>query len=256
MTMRRVVAVVLAWLALPAVAHADRTFSERFNESTQGDITIAANSLLTCLEDTNGSCANARNAVSGATGLNNNDRTMTWIDADGDPETFNSSAANLTVPTGASVLFAGLYYGGRLTKGTGGTDGDASKQNVVSFKAPGDAGYTELTASQVDTASTQYQGFVEVTERVGRAGSGTYWVADVQLGTGRSDATSGGWALVVAYNDTDEPNRNLSVFDGLQNVGGSDTVEIPLSGVPDPAIAAGELDGRAGRLRGRSRHAR
>ena len=51
------------------------------------------------------------------TKLNNNDRTMTWIDADTDPATFNSSSADLALPAGASVLFAGLYYGGQLAAG-------------------------------------------------------------------------------------------------------------------------------------------
>ena len=54
-------------------------------------------------------------------GNNNNPRTMTWIDVDGDPATFDSSSATLTLPPGARVLFAGLYYGGRLTAGSGGS---------------------------------------------------------------------------------------------------------------------------------------
>ena len=46
---------------------------------------------------------------------------MTWVDVDGDPATFDSSSADLTLPAGASVLFAGLYYGGRLAAGSGGS---------------------------------------------------------------------------------------------------------------------------------------
>ena len=102
------------------------------------------------------------------------------------------------------------------------------------FKAPGDASYQSLTASQVDDSSTQYQGFVNVTAIVAAAGAGTYTTANVQLGTGQSDSGSGGWALVVAYGDPAAPSRNLSVFDGLQNVGSSSTVTIPLSGFQTP----------------------
>jgi uncharacterized repeat protein (TIGR01451 family) len=220
-------------LVVPGTASADRAFSARFSTNTQGDIAIAANSLMSCL-DALAACASVRDGTAG-TGLNNNDRTLTWIDADADPNTkTDSSSADLALPAGAKVLFAGLYYGGRLTAGTGGTEGDASKRNVVSFKAPGDAGYTDLTASQIDTSSTQYQAFVNVTDRVDRAGAGTYWVANVQLGTGKSDATSGGWALVVAYGDPAAPSRNLSVFDGMQTVNGSNAVTIPLSGFQTP----------------------
>ena len=56
----------------------------------------------------------------------------------------------------------------------------------------------------------------------------------MQLGTGQSDGTSGGWALVVAYGDPAAPSRNLSVFDGMQTVGVSSAVTIPLSGFQTP----------------------
>jgi hypothetical protein len=132
-------------------------------------------------------------------------------------------------------LFAGLYYGGRLTPGSGGSPApNPGARNTVLLKAPGDADYRSLTASQVDDSSTQYQGFVNVTGIVDAAGSGSYTTANVQLGTGLSDSSSGGWALVVAYGDPAAPSRNLSVFDGLQNVGSSSTVTIPLSGFQTP----------------------
>ncbi len=235
MAVRALVAAALALLAMPAAAQADRPFSGRFSANTQGDITIAANSIESCL-DALPVCANVRNAVGGAVSRNNNnDQTVTWVDTDGDPATFDSSSADLTLPTGASVLFAGLYYGGRLNAGTGGSPAPSpGARNTVLFKAPGDSDYRSLTASQVDDASTQYQGFVDVTGIVGAAGPGTYTTANVQVGTGRSDSGSGGWALVVAYGDPAAPSRNLSVFDGMQSVGSSSTVLIPLSGFQTP----------------------
>ena len=234
--MRGGVWVVMGWLACislvaPAVARADRAFSARFSANTQGDIAIAANSIESCL-DALAVCATVRNGT--GSGLNNNDRTMTWIDADGDPATFDSSSSVLTLPTGATVLFAGLYYGGRLAAGSGGSPAPSpGARNTVRFKAPGDTAYRSLTASQVDDSSTQYQGFVNVTAIVDAAGPGTYTTANVQLGTGLSDSGSGGWALVVAYGDPAGPSRNLSVFDGMQAVG-STSVTIPLSGFQTP----------------------
>ncbi len=95
---------LLVLLALCAVAGgvppdvaADRAFGPRFSVNTQGDITIAANSIMSCL-DSLAACANVRNGV--GTGLNNNNRTMTWIDADSDPATFDSSSADLVMPAG------------------------------------------------------------------------------------------------------------------------------------------------------------
>ena len=222
-----------ALLIAPGSAMADRAFSSRFSVNTQGNITIAANSIESCL-DALAACGNVRDGVGGM--LNNNDRTMTWVDVDGDPATFDSSSADLTLPAGASVLFAGLYYGGRLAAATGGSPApNPGANNTVLFKAPGETSYRSLTASQpVDTSSTQYQGFVNVTPIVAGAGAGTYTTANVQLGTGLSDSSSGGWALVVAYGDAAAPSRNLSVFDGMQTVTGNGTVTIPLSGFQTP----------------------
>ena len=41
MAVRVLVAAVLAVLALPAAAHAERAFSARFSANTQGDIAVA-----------------------------------------------------------------------------------------------------------------------------------------------------------------------------------------------------------------------
>ena len=235
MAVRLLLAVVLVWLALPTVAHADRPFSARFSTNTQGAIAIASNSIESCL-DALPACANVRNAVGGAVaGNNNNNRTMTWVDVDGDPATFDSSSADLTLPAGVRVLFAGLYYGGRLSAGQGGAPPpNPGARNTVLFKAPADTAYRSLTASQVDDSSTQYQGFVNVTGIVDAGGPGSYTTANVQLGTGLSDSGSGGWALVVAYGDAAAPSRNLSVFDGMQTVTGNGTVTIPLGGFQTP----------------------
>src|SRR5262249_60574317 len=106
-----VVVVVSVGLALPGVAWAERAFSARFSTSTQGDITIAANSIESCLDGSPG-CDNVRDAVGGQVAANNNNsRLMSWVDVDGDPSTFDSSSATLTLPAGAPGRVAGLYDG-------------------------------------------------------------------------------------------------------------------------------------------------
>ena len=63
-------AALLAFVVLPSDAVADRAFGPRFSVNTQGAITIAANSLESCL-DALPACANVRNGVGPQ--LNNND---------------------------------------------------------------------------------------------------------------------------------------------------------------------------------------
>ena len=60
----------------------------------------------------------ARNSIDAQ---NNNNYTMVDVDTDGDPvTTVNSSTATLALPAGATVLFAGLYWGADQSAGNNG----------------------------------------------------------------------------------------------------------------------------------------
>lgn len=235
---RIAVVVGVALLVAPASARGERPFAPRFSQNAQGDIVIAANTLLSCVAS-EPACPDARAGMSSpVTGGNNNARVMTYVDVDANPATFSSSSAQLALPADARVLFAGLYWGGRLAAGTGGAPApNPAASGTVLLRAPPDAGYRTVQATQpVDTAGETYQGFRDVTDIVRAAGAGEYTVANVQAGTGRSDGQLAGWTLVVAYGDGAAPPRNLSVFDGLQQVGSnSGGVTIPLSGFRTPS---------------------
>ena len=121
----------------------------------------------------------------------------------------------------------------------------------MKFKVPGAASYATLTAGTLDTGSSdtagRYQGFVNVTGLVAAAGSGVYWVGDVQAGTGLD--RYGGWALVVVYRDPSQPARNLTVFDGLcvGDLGDSAGLD-PADWLSHASVGAGADDGRRCRL--------
>jgi uncharacterized repeat protein (TIGR01451 family) len=237
----------LVCVAFPAPASADRAFTPRFSTNLNGNFRGMANTLMTCPVATPG-CTDAQAGVGSS--LNNNNWVMARVDQDSDPATtLDSSSATLSLPPGATVLFAGLYYGAVTAAGTRGTSADAGLRASVKLKAPGDASYSTLTASVLDVSSSssdgRYQGFVDVTSQVSAAGSGVYWVGDVQEATGED--RYGGWAIIVAYQDPTEPSRSLTVFDGLSSVtsGGGDVV-INLSGFR--TSAAGPVRTRLGVL--------
>ena len=223
----------LALLASAAEeAQADRPFAPRFSQNVQGTITIAANTLLTC-PTSDSRCAAARAGTGSA--LNNNNFNMTYVDVDSDPSTFNSSSATATVPTDAQVLFAGLYYGGRTSAGTGGKQSpNPSARGTVLLRTPTDSAYQTLTAAVDQTSGSTYAAFVDVTSQVQAAGSGSYTVANVQAGTGEDRGS--GWSIVIAYRDSAEPARNLTIFDGLESVSQSETKTIGVSGFQTPAV--------------------
>ena len=203
--------IVLVALQTASAGAADRAFSIRFSANDTGNITIAANTLLTCPAAASG-CAAAQ--AGGAT--NNNSFTMAYVDVDSDSTTFDSSQSDLVLPTGATVLFAGLYWGGDTSAGAAGgvAAPAAASRGSVKFAPPGAAYSTRHRehARRLERQRHPLPGLRDVTSMVQAAGAGTYTVANVQAGTGQDRYA--GWGLVVAYHDTTQPPRNLTVFDG------------------------------------------
>ncbi len=243
--------VVVSLLAIAAPAQADRPMSTRFSTNDTGNIAFAANTLMVCPAAAAG-CTAARStpAISSGTNnaLNNNAYNMQYVNTSpgtvAGTATFDSSSATLSLPPTATVLFAGLYWGADTSAGGNVSAGpapaaapNAALRNQVGFRVPGAAGYTTVTASQVDNspapALTRYGAFADVTSLVKAAGAGTYAVANVQAGTGGDRYA--GWTLVVAYQDPTQPPRNLTVDDGFITVSsGAPPITIPVSGFKTP----------------------
>lgn len=232
------IAGIAAMLIAPATASADRSFTSRFSVNDTGDITFVGNTLMTCPDST--LCTQARNGTATPiSNLQNNAYAMTYVDVDSDSSTFNSSTANMSLPSGSQVLFAGLYWGGDYSGSGSNAAPSSANRNKVKFKAPGDTSYRDLTASVLDdsTASTgRYQAYADVTSIVAGAGNGTYAAANVQAGKGADKYAT--WSLVIAYRDTTQPARNLTVFDGLVTINGSSGATIPVSGFKTPPAGA------------------
>lgn len=226
-------AVLLGLLALavasPADAQVVRNFAPRFSTNDNGDILPIGNTIMSC--SASGTCTNGRNGTGGS--VDNNDFTMVYVDVDTDAATFSSSRATLTMPAGATVLWAGLYWGGNTT---------TASRNTVRFSTP-TAGYVSLTATQLDATGGNYQGYVNVTTQVAAGGNGTYTVANVRS-TPNDANMYAGWSLVVAYRNPVSGPRNLVVFDGFWQVAPGATVTIPVSGFLSPP--AGTVNTRLG----------
>lgn len=220
-----------------APGYADREFEVAFSKNDAGNILLATNSVLSCQEALPG-CENARNAARGAQ-LGNNSWAMRYLDVDSDPGTFNSSSAQLTLPAGATVLFARLYWGANLERSARGEPAiDPGARGTVLFDTPAPGGYAPVDAARVDTGRARsqagaYQAYADVLDQVRASGAGSYSVANVQAGTG--DDRYGGWALVVAYASSAEPARNMTVFDGFESVNSGDAPrEISVRGFTTP----------------------
>ena len=155
------------------------------------------------------------------------------------PVHIDSSSAEVTVPAGGTVLFAGLYWGAR-TQGTT-FQGDPTR---MLLRGPGGA-YQRVTTQASFGPGTfgAYQQFADVTTTVQAGGAGTWWGANVAAATGTDRYA--GWSLVVVFRDPAAPLRNLTVFDGYGEVSSSSGPQtITISGFKAPP--AGTVQARVG----------
>ena len=203
---------ILIVLKVTVEAQMVRSFTPRFTTNETGEIRMIGNTLMTCPAGTD--CTAAQSGFASPTGLLNNAFNMVYVEIDGSANsTFNSSEASLMMPAGASILWAGLYWGGD-TGGAPVAPSAAQRGNVL-FATPVSS-YSSIMAVQVDNIGTRYQGYAEVTNLVAAAGNGTYRRANVQAGIGGDRYA--GWSLIVAFKDNTMPARNLTIFDGFAAV--------------------------------------
>ncbi|MGP4004607.1 DUF3344 domain-containing protein [Streptomyces sp. 8N706] len=206
--------------AVAAVREAPRIpFTERYRAVQHGGIARAANSSATCASAAAGSDASCSQAQEGSNAVNGDFR-MTYIDVDKDPNTYNSSRAELRLPENATVTYARLYWGGNLRVG----EQKPSKDNGrVLFAEPGGE-YKEILADTTighitDDGVDAYSASADVTRIVKDSNPGAFTVAQVNVAMGHSVAGAwGGWTLVVAYADQSAPLRELAIWDGFETL--------------------------------------
>ncbi|MEX3099782.1 DUF3344 domain-containing protein [Streptomyces sp. ST1020] len=224
--------------APPAAAEAPALpFAERYRATQHGGIVRAANTSISCRAETTG-CTDARAARLPAA---NGDFDMFYVDVDDDPNTYNSSRAEVRLPAGSRVTYARLYWGGNLRVG----EQKPPKDNGRVLIAEPGGSYKALLADtvvghRVAGGADAFQASADVTKLVRESGEGLYTVAQVNVAMGRSKAGAwGGWTLVVAYDNRNEPLRHLSLWDGFDTLSGKRGHEVTLKGRALAAHAGG-----------------
>jgi hypothetical protein len=222
---------LLAALFVAAPAAADAPFSLRYAQTLHGNLSAVGNTLMSCPTAAS-NCAAAR----GGSPYSNNDFTMGYVDVDGDSSTWDSSSATLSLPAGATVAWAGLYWSADTSGGSGGSaDSHSGSRDQVKLKV-GAGAYQAVTATSGNVLGstsqpTRYRAFADVTSLV--TGTGTYTVANVKAGTG-SDRFAG-WALFVVYQDSNQTLRHVNVYDGLGTVDATHSFSTTIAPFQTPA---------------------
>ena len=161
----------------------------------------------------------------------------------------SASSADLNLASCSKVLWAGLYWG--ADQGTSGTNTAwmTGAENNIKLKVPGSSTYTSITSTQTNYHSaavaaagfnhTGYTAFADVTALINTSSpNGTYTVADILGPVGINNA-SGGWTIVIAFENSSLAPRNLTVFDGHAIIdGGQPALDITISGFLTPPTGA------------------
>ncbi|WST46918.1 DUF3344 domain-containing protein [Streptomyces avidinii] len=234
----------LAHAAAPAPRELPRIpFTQRYQSVQHGGLVRASNSGISCRKEQSPQAEPCAEVKKGAAGVNS-DFEMFYSEVDKDPDTYNSTRAELKVPQGAKVSYARLYWGGNLRVGEQKPPEDNGRVLVAE---PGGA-YKEVLADTVmghrtDAGSDAYQASADVTPLVRKGGAGLWTVAQLNIAMGHSEVGAwGGWTLVVAYEHPQEPMRRISLWDGFESLAaraGDGTVAI--EGLDVPPGSAGRV---------------
>ena len=212
-------------------------FDVRYANEIRGDLTFIANNIVN-RDDKKNDPEDPYNKTGNNSGYND-DLNMQYIDIDGDPSTFSSSSATLAIPDSdcSRIRYAGLYWSAVYKDNNRRTDFDEIK-----FKVPG-ASYVDLTADEIlfdgegdsDFGSyAPYACYKDVTSILTGLTNpdGEYTVANIRASSG-DDVTggvSGGWSLIIVYENPTYPGKYITTFDGYAGIKSGETVDIPFSG--------------------------
>jgi hypothetical protein len=160
------------------------------------------------------------------------------------PVSYNSGTATFTTPYTSNAGWGSTFTINGLTRNTSKSYSQAQYQSssyadllsspsknydkkVVSLKGPGATTYTTITGnSQIRfpgaSNSGIFIGYQEITDYVKTHGPGAYTVADIALkeGINSNPGLSGGWSMVVIYENPLMKSRAVTLFDGYAYVNG------------------------------------
>src|SRR6266540_2874872 len=145
------------------------------------------------------------------------------------------STAMLTVPAGATIAYARLYWAAQLSANRADTIVTLERPNAFTTSVSAD---TSRTATKTGFTNVYwYQSTADVTDIVKSQGVGPYRLSgidSVNLGNLQSSDPVVAWAIVVFYRLDSDPLRNLALFDGLDFVENDRSAAATLSGFQVP----------------------
>lgn len=201
-------------------------FAPRYDEAIKGDMLLIGNSNV------------GLHVTNPYNGNDTNDRVdaAVYVDIDSDPTTFNSSTADLDVPSDTNcyrIVYAGLYWSAVVN--------GSEPISDIKFRVPGQS-YQDITGTEIyfqnatnNNNSNTYVYYHDVTDILTALPNpeGTYGVANISSLVGpkpNSEGLSAGWSLFVIYEDPLLPSKYITSFDGFTKITSVINETFPISG--------------------------
>ena len=252
----------------------------RYQTNIKGDLTFISNQILnretgTITAETpynNLATNNNNNPETGGRQNYNDFKNMQYIDVDADASTFSSSTTTLAFPEANCnrIRYAGLYWSATYPSATANgsyngfnytpntvTPGTGRQNdfNQVRFSVPGSV-YVDVVADEIlydgftnpaTQSNSPYACYADVTALVTALADpqGDYTVANIRATTGGlagQGGSSGGWTLVIVYENPSLSGKLITTFDGFARVTGTNTIPITYDGfttIPAGPVRAG-----------------
>ncbi|HEX5333499.1 MAG TPA: sigma-70 family RNA polymerase sigma factor [Cellulomonas sp.] len=168
--------------------------------------------------------------------LNNNDLTMVALLEKGIADAKVASSAQLHMPAGREVAFAGLYWAA--------SGGSPTTQPVTARLAGPGRGFAAVTGALLAptggaAGAHEYQAFADVTAQVRTGGAGAWTFADPSNGVGSGAGAYAGWALVVVYADSSAGAGTVVVHDGAVTVNVGSSASLSVATTPGQTARVG-----------------
>lgn len=127
-------------------------------------------------------------------------------------------------------------------------------ENKIKFKHQSEANYTTITAANTEIMYPNHQdhswngqyflnvSYAEVTDYVRAHGAGNYFGADICIKEGHDFQVgyTGGWGLVVVYQNEDMKWRDITIFDGYAIMNGGNPMNVNINGFR--AVQSGDVN--------------
>lgn len=232
-----------------ADAQVSKSFQPRFQSYVKGNIVSVSNSIV----NRNDGSGNSNDVYSeiGRDAKLNDEFVMEYIDIDNDSKTFSSSSAALKIENSkaARILYAGLYWSAtyKFEKGKQkknkkfiAVDKNRETFETILLKMPNQESYLEISGEiifdgineEAFSESAPYAAYANITKELQKLENpnGNYVVANIKATNGTiSGGASGGWTMVIVYENEEETGKFITTYDGFAGVT-EKSIEIEFSG--------------------------